>query len=70
MVTANGTAYGCSYAASQAECGPYQQYLEGACSPPPPGCSLVDAPGVPGAAGVMGLVLLATAAATALRRFA
>ena len=29
---------------------------------------MADAPGVPGAAGVMGLVLLATATATALRR--
>jgi hypothetical protein len=53
-----------------ATCPPYTTSTPGACdSPPPPeGCSLAEAPGVPGAAGVMWLVLFATAAAITLRR--
>jgi hypothetical protein len=50
----------------------YGMFTDGECNPAPGGtttsCSLADGPGVPGAAGMMGLVVLATAIATALRR--
>jgi len=69
MVLPDGTAYNCSYAASNADCGPYQVFLQDACSPPSGGCS---ASGVPsGAGGVDGevfVILLALAAAGAMRR--
>ena len=66
----DGSMMSCQVVASSAGCPPYTIDYPGACSsgPPPPVCSLADAPGVPSTAGVMGLVLLATAAATALRR--
>jgi hypothetical protein len=66
----DGSPMSCQLVASSAGCPPYTTDFPRACSsgPPPPVCSLADAPGVPSTAGVMGLVLLATAAATALRR--
>lgn len=66
-VVGEGKAVKCKTVYDPSEC--KEQYSDGECNTaPPPTCSLPDAPGVPGAAGVMGLVLFATATATALRR--